>query len=75
MDSGHASLMGQIAAEDQDLWMDTPVDLHKNNQVQTSTRLDDLGAFRYENILPGPYELRIGPRKGSTIVIMFEVPI
>lgn len=74
-DSGHASLMGQIAAEDQDLWMDTSVELHRDNQVQTSTRLDDLGAFRYENVLPGPYELWIGPRKGSTIVIMFEVPI
>jgi hypothetical protein len=75
IDSGHASLMGQIAAEDQDLWMDTPVELHRKNQVRTSTRLDDLGAFHYQNVLPGQYELWIGPRKGATIVIMFEVPI
>lgn len=74
-DSGHASLMGQIAAEDQDMWIDTPVELRKNPQAQISTQMDDLGAFRYESVMPGHYELWIGPRNGSTIVIMFEVPI
>jgi hypothetical protein len=72
---GKANILGQVAADHQDDWTGALVELRKDNLLQISTTVDDLGAFQCEGIIPGQHELRILPTNGSVVVISnFEVP-
>ena len=68
-DERRANILGQLAADDQDQWTEAVVELHQNNQLQFSTTVDDLGAFRCEGILDGEQELRILSRDSSQVVV------
>lgn len=67
--TGTFKILGQVAADDQDQWTEAVVELRQNNQLQSSTTVDDLGAFRFEGILAGEQELRIISGDNSRIVV------
>ena len=72
---GKVDILGQVAAEDQDQWTEALVELRQDDQLEFSTRVDDLGAFHAEGIIPGPQALQIISKDHSLIVITnFEVP-
>ena len=50
--NSHMSILGQLAADDQDEWTGAKVELQQADSLLT-TSLDDLGAFRFEEIRPG----------------------
>jgi hypothetical protein len=73
---GSVNVLGQVAADDQDLWTGALVELKKDDQLKISSVVDDLGAFQCEGVMPGPLELRITPNNGSIVVISnFEVSV
>lgn len=66
---GRVNILGQVAADDQDHWTGALVELRQADVLQMTATVDDLGAFRCEEVLPGPTELRITPRSGSPVVV------
>lgn len=66
---GKVDLLGQVAADDQDKWTGALVELYEGDELQSSTAIDDLGAFRFGNIAPGSKELRITPKDGSLLLV------
>ena len=72
--AGRVDILGQVAADNQDDWTGALVELQKDSQLLISSIIDDLGAFRCEDVIPGQQELRIIPNNGSVIMISnFEV--
>jgi hypothetical protein len=70
------NILGQVAADDQDEWTGALVELRQDNELQFSTTVDDLGAFRMEGILPGSKGLRILSKDNSlTVVSNFNISI
>jgi hypothetical protein len=63
------NILGQIAADDQDQWTGALVELRRDDQLQFSTEVDDLGAFQFEGAMPGAKELRIISNDRSLIVV------
>lgn len=73
---GRAKILGQVAAADQDQWTEAVAELSQGNKLQFSTTVDDLGAFRFEGVLPGTQTLRIVSRDSALIVVSnFEVSL
>lgn len=66
---GKASIFGQVAADDQDQWTGAIVELRKDDQLQDSTEIDDLGTFQYTDVIPGGQELRIWPQAGPVVIV------
>jgi anti-sigma factor RsiW len=66
---GKASIFGQVAADDQDQWTGALVELRKDDQLQASTEVDDLGTFQYTSVTPGGQELRIWPQAGPVVIV------
>jgi len=63
------TLLGQIASDDPDRWTGASVELRQASQLQLTTSVDDLGAFRCEAFSPGPTEILITPVSGSPVLI------
>ena len=75
-DGGTASILGQVAAEDQDRWTEARVEVQQDGEPEFSTTVDDLGAFHTEGLIPGFKELRIVSKDGSLVVVpKFEISI
>lgn len=66
---GKLNLFGQVAADQQDDWTDASVSLRQENQPERKTKVDDLGAFRFEDILRGFIDLEIEARDGTVVMI------
>ena len=66
---GMTDILGQVAADDQDQWTDSVAELRRNSELQFSTTVDDLGAFRFEGITAGEQELRIIPKGRSPVLV------
>lgn len=66
---GMFEILGQLAADEQDKWTGAIVELWQDNELQFSTTVDDLGAFRSGDIGPGSKELRVIPKDGSLILV------
>lgn len=66
---GKVHILGQVAADDQDQWTGSLVELRREGQLQFSTEIDDLGAFRFEGAMPGTKELQITSKDKSLIVV------
>jgi hypothetical protein len=66
---GMVDILGQVAADDQDQWTDAVAELRRNSELQFSTTVDDLGAFRFEGITAGEQELRIIPKGRSPVLV------
>ena len=70
------NILGQVAADDQDLWIEALVELQQSNELQLSTTVDDLGAFQLKGVVPGLKELQVTPKNGSLVIILnFKVSI
>jgi hypothetical protein len=67
--TGRLALVGQVAADDQDYWTNALVELEQNRRGMFSATLDDLGGFRYDELQPGPQELRLISRDGAVMVV------
>jgi hypothetical protein len=68
-DPGMFNILGQVAADDQDRWTGALVEFRQDSELKSSSTVDDLGAFRTENMVPGSKELRIIPKDGSLVVV------
>jgi hypothetical protein len=66
---GKVNLLGQVAADDQDQWTGALAELRREDQLQFSTEIDDLGAFHFEGVMPGEKELRIISQDRTIIVV------
>lgn len=67
--AGMFNILGQVAADDQDQWTEAVVELRRNHELQCSATVDDLGAFRCEEVIAGEQELRIRSRDSSQVVL------
>jgi hypothetical protein len=68
------TILGQLAADDQDRWTGARVEFYQGDQLEFSTTVDDLGAFQVEGIMPGAKELQITTKDNSlTVESNFEV--
>jgi hypothetical protein len=73
--TGRLAIRGQLAATDQVLWADASVECRHDNQLESVAKIDDLGAFYLESVLPGQKDLRIFPKRSSVVIVSgFEVP-
>jgi hypothetical protein len=68
-DEGRLTIVGQLAAEDQDRWVGARAELRRANDLEQSTTVDDLGAFRFELVLPGLIDLHVAPQTGPGVVV------
>jgi hypothetical protein len=66
---GKINIFGQIAADRQDDWTAALVKLKQEAQLELTTAVDDLGAFRFEGLSPSPVDLQIEARDGTVVVI------
>ena len=69
VNDGKVHILGQVAADNQDQWTGALVEFRQGDELQFSTTVDDLGAFRSDSIEPGSKELRITPKDGSLILV------
>ena len=68
--NGQMSILGQVAADDQDQWTGANVELQQVDIPPLTTSLDDLGAFRFEAVRPGATKFIIT----STDSVVIETP-
>jgi hypothetical protein len=64
---GRATILGQVAAQEQDAWTGARVELRQGGELQGTATVDDLGAFRFESISSGSGELQIHPARGPVV--------
>ena len=65
--NSYASILGQLAADDQDEWTGAKVELMQTDSPQLTASMDDLGAFRFEAVLPVTTRLMITSTNGIAI--------
>lgn len=68
-DEERVTILGQVAADDQDRWTGAVVELRRTGELQMTVTVDDLGAFRCEAWSPGPTEILITPSSGDPVLI------
>ena len=66
---GEVNILGQVAADDQDLWTNSTVTLKQTDSSQSTDSLDDLGAFRFEQVHSGSIQIMISSLQGVEIQI------
>ena len=64
---GQLSILGQVAADDQDEWTAARVELRQAEAPRSSASVDDLGSFRFEAVRPGSTKFIITASNGITI--------
>ena len=64
---GQVSILGQVAADNQDQWTNASVELQQADMPPQTTSLDDLGAFRFEVVRPGSTRILITATEGVVI--------
>lgn len=64
---GQVSILGQVAADDQDQWTGAKVELQQADSPQMTASLDDLGSFRFEEVRPGSIQITITSLDGVVI--------
>jgi hypothetical protein len=63
------SILGQVAADDQDQWTGALVELQQVDAPPLTASLDDLGAFRLEAVRPGFIQIKITSPAGIEVKI------
>jgi hypothetical protein len=66
---GQVSLLGQMAADDQDQWTGATVELQQIDAPSLTASMDDLGAFRFAEVRPGMIDITIKSLYGIYIQI------
>ena len=61
------SILGQVAADEQDQWTNASVELQQADMPTLTTSLDDLGALRFEAVHPGATQIMITSTEGVVI--------
>ena len=61
------SILGQVAADEQDQWTNASVELQQADMPILATSLDDLGAFRFEAVHLGVTQIIITSTEGVVI--------
>ena len=74
-DTGHVAVLGQLNADEQNCWTGAAVELRQAGLFLSSVSIDDLGAFRFENILPGSTELKIIPVRGPVVLANIDIVV
>ncbi|MCI0552594.1 MAG: hypothetical protein L0287_16710 [Anaerolineae bacterium] len=64
---GQVSILGQVAADDQDQWTGAKVELKQAESPQLTASLDDLGAFRFGAVRPGSIQFTVTSLSGVVI--------
>ncbi len=64
---GETSILGQMAADDQDQWTGATVELKQAYLTPMYSSIDDLGAFKFDNVDPGPLQMTITSPDGTVI--------
>src|SRR6185436_2613525 len=64
---GRVSVLGQVAADDQDNWTGAVVELRQTDAPPILAALDDLGAFRFEQADLGSTEITITSSNGIIV--------
>ena len=64
---GPVSILGQVAADDQDQWTNASVELQQADRQTVTTSLDDLGAFRFVAVRPAATRILITSTEGIVI--------
>lgn len=65
--NSHVSILGQLAADDQDEWTGAKVELQQADAPQLIASVDDLGAFRFEEVPLVTTRLKITSTNGIAI--------
>ena len=66
---GKANIIGQVAVDDQDFWTGSIVTLKQAEEAKTKSSLDDLGAFRFEQVSFGSIQIAISSPYGVEVQI------
>lgn len=64
---GEISILGQMAADDQDQWTGATVELKQTFLTPLYSSIDDLGAFKFDNVDPGSLQMIITSLDGTVI--------
>lgn len=64
---GEISILGQMAADDQDQWTGATVELKQAYLMPVYTSIDDLGAFKFDAVDPGSTQMTITSPDGMVI--------
>jgi len=67
--NGQISILGQVAAEDQDQWTGAEAQLIQPDISELRSTLDDLGAFSFEDVRPGSAQLKITSPNGVEVQV------
>ena len=63
------SILGQLAADDQEHWTEATVSLRRGEQQESTTTVDDLGTFIIQELRPGSIQLNIRSSAGIELNI------
>jgi len=66
---GKVNILGQVAADDQDLWTGSTVTLNRTDGSKTTDILNDLGAFHFEQVSSGSIQIMISSPHGVEVQI------
>lgn len=66
---GKVNILGQVAADDQDLWTGSTITLNQADGSKTKDTLNDLGAFQFEQVSTGSIQITILSPQGIEIQI------
>ena len=66
---GTINILGQVAADDQDQWTASKVELQQADSPPLTAALDDLGAFRFEELRLGSTQITITSPSGIIVQI------
>lgn len=67
--NGQVALLGQLAADDQNEWTGAKVELEQADSSRITVSMDDLGAFRFEDVGPGAVQITIKSLYGVQVTI------
>jgi hypothetical protein len=65
-----ASILGQVAAEEQDQWTGANVELRQTDSSEMTSLLDDLGSFHFDRVQPGAAQITLKSTHGIIVHIM-----
>lgn len=65
--NGQVSILGQVAADDQDRWTGATVELDQAYVTPLVTSLDDLGAFTFEALYPVSVQITVTSQHGIAV--------
>jgi hypothetical protein len=68
--NGQVSILGQVAADDQDQWTGAKVELRQVDKLELTASLDDLGAFRFNDVSLGVSQIAIKSLHGIIVHIL-----